>query len=217
MSDLTVGTAYLIQLFLGNAKMLIVNYKRKEMEWLVEETELAPFYREDDEEFKKNLRISVAKSTKYTRMFWCFTFLSLNMSAFNAFVITVKNSYAMKSNCDNKLNFYQEKFSDFNQTIPEFNDLKVHKKIIFIEDYIKKNNLFEINENLICEKPLKKLSFGAYTPYDHQKYFVMSFLFQWTTYWCYATYICPLDLLIMSTIIHLKFQFSCLRKDLVSS
>lgn len=50
MDILTTTMAYLVQHTLGNAKMVVINYKRKDLDWLIAETEVAPFYREDDEE-----------------------------------------------------------------------------------------------------------------------------------------------------------------------
>lgn len=37
MYELSMSMAYLMQQFLGNAKMLIVNYKRKDFDWMVED------------------------------------------------------------------------------------------------------------------------------------------------------------------------------------
>lgn len=48
--EITMSVTYLMQQFLANAKMLMVNYLRKDMDWMVEETEKEPFYREHDEE-----------------------------------------------------------------------------------------------------------------------------------------------------------------------
>lgn len=50
MNELSMGMAFLVQLVLGNIKMLIATNKRKDIEWLCEQTEVAPFYREYDEE-----------------------------------------------------------------------------------------------------------------------------------------------------------------------
>lgn len=50
MNELSMGMAFLVQLVLGNIKMMIATNKRKDIEWLSEQTEVAPFYREHDEE-----------------------------------------------------------------------------------------------------------------------------------------------------------------------
>lgn len=175
MDILTTTMAYLVQHTLGNAKMVVINYNRKDLDWLIAETEVAPFYREEDEEFKKNLRMSVARSTKYTRLFWFFVFCTLNLAAVNAIVSTFKNSYKMNNKCKQKLKLYQEKFSYLNETMPEiFGKQKKYQRVQIIEEYVEKNNIFEIDTEIVCEKPFKVLPFGGHIPYDHQKYYTVS-------------------------------------------
>lgn len=80
----------------------------------------------------------------------------------------------MKNNCNKKLNIYRERFSEFNETMPVLlEDSKMYEQIDLIEEYIEKNNFFEKDKQIICSVPLKILPFGAHTPYDHQKYFVV--------------------------------------------
>lgn len=50
MTELSMGMAFLVQLMLGNIKVPIACFKRKDIEWLAEQTEVEPFYREHDEE-----------------------------------------------------------------------------------------------------------------------------------------------------------------------
>lgn len=50
MSVLTITMAYLMELMLSNSKMALINYYRKDLDWLVEHTEVYPFYREHDEQ-----------------------------------------------------------------------------------------------------------------------------------------------------------------------
>lgn len=41
---------FLVQVMLSTAKALVVNYNRKDIDWLVYQTEIPPFYCEYDEE-----------------------------------------------------------------------------------------------------------------------------------------------------------------------
>lgn len=50
MDVLTFSLAYFIQHVLGNAKLMIITLKKKDIDWLIEQTEVKPFYREQDEE-----------------------------------------------------------------------------------------------------------------------------------------------------------------------
>lgn len=50
MKELSMGMVFLVQLVLGNVKIIIASHKRKEIEWLAEQTEVEPFYRNQDEE-----------------------------------------------------------------------------------------------------------------------------------------------------------------------
>lgn len=163
------------------------------------------------------MRVSVAKTTMYTRIYWFFTMCTLTMAALDALHGTIKNASDMKKNCNEKLSIYQERISYTNETMPEIlGEPPIYDRVNYIETYIKEHNIFEINQKIVCKKPIKVLPFAVHTPFDHQKYFVLSFIFQWSTYWLYGLYICPLDLMIMSIMVHLKFQFSYIIKDLVS-
>lgn len=129
----------------------------------------------------------------------------------------MKNSYTMNNNCNKKLNIYQEKFNEFNSTMPVLlRDSNIYEKINFIEEQIENQKIFQLNKEIECSVPFKLLPFGAHTPYDHQKYFVISFFLQFTSFWFYSTQNMPLDLIIMSTMIHIRFQFQCMIKDLLN-
>lgn len=99
---------------------------------------------------------------------------------------------------------------------------EIYQKVEFIEDFIEENNLFEINTEIVCKEPQKILPYGGHTPYNHNKYYAISFISQFLGFWSFCTQNIPLDMLIMSTMIHLKFQFQCvinkllnLRKDCI--
>lgn len=160
--------------------------------------------------FKKDLRASVALSTRVTRIFWISVFLTLNMAAVNAFIFTYTNSYTMKKNCNNKLSIYQENFNYFNETIPVMLGVsEIYEQLEFIEDYLEENNLFEINTEIVCKEPQKILPYGGHTPFNHNKYYTISFISQFLSFWTFAFQNIPLDMLITCTMIHITFQFQC--------
>lgn len=167
--------------------------------------------------FKKNLRKTVATTTNLSRLFWFLVFFTLNIPAVTAFLTTLNNSYTMNNNCNKQLNIYRERFNKFNQTMPPFaRDSNIYEQIDLIEEFIENKHIFEMDKEIVCAVPFKKLPFGAHTPYDHQKFFWISFFLQWTSFWFYSQQNMPFDLIIMSTMIHIRFQFQYLIKDLVS-
>lgn len=116
------------------------------------------------------------------------------------------------------MKIYRDLFSYSNETMPEIlGSLKIYQQVEFIEEYLLEKNIFRIDSVIVCKKPYKVLPWAGYFPYDPQKHYVITFLFQFTSFWYYALYIIPLDLLIMCTMIHLGFQLNYLRKDLVST
>lgn len=78
----------------------------------------------------------------------------------------------MNADCKKKLELYEEKFSYFNETMPEIlGKLKKYQRVHIIEEYVERNNIFEIDNETICEKAFKVLPFGGHIPYDSQKYY----------------------------------------------
>lgn len=118
--------------------------------------------------------MSVAKSVKYTRLLWFFVFCTLFSAATDAITLTVKNHFTMKDNCNQKLKIYEETFSYFNMTMPTIlgNSLN-HQRLNIIEKYIEDNNIFEIDQTIVCKAPLKVMTFAVHTPYDFHKYYAV--------------------------------------------
>lgn len=89
----------------------------------------------------------------------------------------------------------------------------IYEKVNLMQQYLNQS----LSEN--CEKPLKNLPWITKTPYNHQisPYNELTLVFEVMLNYYHAILIIAVDVLLMSMLIYVRFQFEIINRDLVAS
>lgn len=166
--------------------------------------------RENDSNFAKGLSKIKKIGNSCTILMWIVALFSVVTTAITSIFLSSKNEVESDEACNKVLESLYP-FVEHNFKIPNFKQNTVYENVVFMQTFL--------NQSIgKCEKPAKIFPWLTMTPYDKQisPNYELTLLFQVLVIHFCALSLIPIDMILPTMMLYIKFQLEMINMDLVS-
>lgn len=180
------------------------------LRWLVEQVKNKPFNRENDDNYNKRFNIVKKNGNTFAILFWTFSIITLITAAVSMLLYNNNNEMKSKEICQKIYEKFYWIYKESNLKIPYVQQNDIYEKVYLMQKYL------NISSNE-CVRVEKSFPLVIRTPYNNQisPNYEITLLLQGVIAFVKVFCIIPVDLILMSFMMYIRFQFQIISNDLV--